>query len=310
MKVLIVEDDPVASLVLSRILMDRGYEITACTSAIDAMKVLKEAFYPLIFLDLLLPGGLDGFSLCRWIRDQPDGDRHLILIGTGSDRSDDLQRILEAGADDYIIKPYQVGVLEVRLAIAQKRVKNIETRKTLEANLREERERLRYLATHDPLTKLANRAVFMESLKSAVQGAREGSCSTLLYLDLDNFKVINDSLGHAAGDKILTKIATVLKTSVRSQDLPFRLGGDEFAILLRGLKLPEAKAIAERIRSRIEAFVYSDSGRIFTVGTSIGIAAIEGTVSEKDIMAFADSACYSAKAHGRTASRSTTPTTH
>ena len=299
MKVLIVEDDPVASMVLGRILTDRGYEVTACTSAIDAMKVLKEAFYPLIFLDLLLPGGLDGFSFCRWIRDQPDGDRHLILIGTGSDRSDDLQRILEAGADDYIIKPYLVGVLEVRLAIAQKRVKNIETRKTLEANLREERERLRYLATHDPLTKLANRAVFMESLKSSVQATRKGSCSTLLYLDLDNFKVINDSLGHAAGDKVLTEIATILKKSVRSQDLPFRLGGDEFAILLRGLKLPEAKAIAERIRSRIEEFVYSDSGKIFTVGTSIGIAAIEGTDSEKDIMAFADSACYSAKVHGQ-----------
>jgi DNA-binding response OmpR family regulator len=133
MKVLIVEDDPVTSLVLGRILTDRGYKVTACTSAIDGMKAFREAFYPLIFLDLLLPGGLDGFSFCRWIRDQPGGDRHLILIGTGRDRSDDLQRILEAGADGYIIKPYEVGVLEVRLAIAQKRVKNIETRKTLEA---------------------------------------------------------------------------------------------------------------------------------------------------------------------------------
>jgi EAL domain-containing protein (putative c-di-GMP-specific phosphodiesterase class I) len=81
--------------------------------------------------------------------------------------------------------------------------------------------------------------------------------------------------------------------------VPFRLGGDEFAILLRDLKLPEAKAIAERIRSRIEEFVYADSGKTFTIGASTGIAIIEGTVSEEEVMDFADSACYSAKAHGR-----------
>jgi diguanylate cyclase (GGDEF)-like protein len=297
MKVLVVEDDPVARLILRRILADRGYDVSDYASAVEAMEVYKEAFYPLIFLDLFLPG-VDGFAFCRWIRNQPDGDRHLILIGTGSDRTEDLRKILEAGADDYIVKPYQADVLDVRLAIAQQRVKNIERRRTLEANLRQERERLKYLATHDPLTKLANRAVFMETLQSAVQAAREGTYSALLYVDLDNFKVVNDSLGHAAGDKVLTEISTVLRESVRSHDVPFRLGGDEFAILLRDLNLSETKAIAERIRSRIEDG-YSDSRKKFTVGASTGIAMIDGTASEEEVMAFADSACYRAKARGR-----------
>jgi diguanylate cyclase (GGDEF)-like protein len=298
MNVLIVEDDPVTGLILGRILTDRGYDVTACATAEEATKAYKADFYPLVFLDLFLPG-MDGFSFCHWIRSQADGDRHLILVGTASDRKEDLQKILEAGADDYIVKPYRAEVLEVRLMIAQQRVKNIETRKMLEANLRQERERLSYLATHDPLTKLSNRAAFMEMLRNSIQAAREGVCGALLYIDLDNFKLINDSLGHAAGDRVLVDIAAVLKQSVRRHDVAFRLGGDEFGILLRNVHLLEAKAISERIRSRIEAFVFSDSGKTFTVGASTGIAVIDGTVSCEEVMAFADAACYSAKALGR-----------
>src|SRR6266446_9324648 len=136
MKVLIIEDDPVTRLILCRLLRSRGYEVTPCTSAEEAIEACQATFYPLLFLDLFLPG-MDGFSFCRWVRSQPDGDQHLILVGTTSDRKEDLQKILDAGADDYISKPYQADVLEVRLVIARQRVKNIQTRTTLEANLRE-----------------------------------------------------------------------------------------------------------------------------------------------------------------------------
>ena len=210
MKALIVEDDPGTRLILSRMLTNRGYEVVACATAEEAIKAYNTAFYPLLFLDLFLPG-MDGFSLCQWIRSQPDGDQHLILVGTASDRKEDLQKILDAGADDYIAKPYQADVLEVRLVIAQQRVRNIQTRTTLEANLRQERERLRYLATHDPLTKLLNRAMLMETVQEAVRAAQEGDRSALIYIDLDNFKLINDSLGHTVGDKVLAEVATVLQ---------------------------------------------------------------------------------------------------
>jgi PleD family two-component response regulator len=242
MKALIVEDDPGTRLLLGRMLTDRGYDVVACPSAEEAIKAYNTAFYPLFFLDLFLPG-MDGFSFCRWIRSQPDGDQHLILVGTASDRKEDLQKILDAGADDYITKPYQADVLEVRLVIARQRVRNIETRTTLEANLRQERERLRYLATHDPLTKLLNRAMLMETLEDAIQAAREGDRSALIYVDLDNFKLINDSLGHTVGDKVLAEVAAVLQRSIRDHDVSFRLGGDEFAILLRDIDLGNATLI-------------------------------------------------------------------
>jgi diguanylate cyclase (GGDEF)-like protein len=298
MKVLIVEDDPSTRLVLSRMLTDRGYDVVACTTAEEAIKAYNTAFYPLLFLDLFLPG-MDGFSLCRWIRSQPDGDQHLILVGTASDRKEDLQKILDAGADDYIAKPYQADVLEVRLVIAQQRVRIIETRATLEANLRQEREQLHYLATHDPLTKLLNRAMLLETLQAAVLAAREGDRSALICIDLDNFKLINDSLGHTAGDKVLAEVAAVLQKSIRNHDVAFRLGGDEFAILLRDINLEKAKLISERILSRMRDFAFSDSTKTFVVGASIGITIIDGTVQGEEVIAFADSACYSAKVHGR-----------
>jgi diguanylate cyclase (GGDEF)-like protein len=297
MKVLVVEDDPVTSLVLSQMLKKRGYAVTACPSAEEAMKIYHDTFYPLLFLDLFLPG-MDGFSFCRWVRAQPGGEEHLILVGTASDRTGDLQRILEAGADDYIVKPYQTDILEVRLIIAQQQVKNKELRKTLAENLHQERERLRHLATHDPLTNLLNRGAFLDLLRNSVQTARDGISSALLYVDLDNFKLINDSFGHGVGDKVLVEVATFLQESVRSHDKPGRLGGDEFAVLLHDADLEEAKFIAERIRARMENLHFSHSGKPFSVAASVGLALIDGAVAEKDVITFADSACYGAKVRG------------
>ena len=298
MKVLIIEDDPVTSLILRHLLTERAYDVTACATAEEAMKICREAVFPLLFMDLYLPG-MDGFSFCRWLRNQPAGDQPVILVGTASDRTADLQKILEAGADDYIVKPYDKGVLDVRLVIAQQLVKNREIKRSLEENLQQERERLKYLATHDPLTKLLNRAAFVEKVQNSVQAASFGGSSALLYVDLDNFKLINDSLGHAAGDSVLAEVATLLQESMRDRDVPGRFGGDEFGVLLEDVCLPEAKAIGQRILSRMEELHFSDSGRAFLVGSSIGLVIIDGTVPAEVVIACADSACYGAKVRGR-----------
>jgi CheY-like chemotaxis protein len=110
MKVLVVEDDKVTRLILSRILSDLGYGVTACTNAEEAIIAYERIFYPLLFLDLFLPG-MDGFSFCQWVRQQPDGHKHLILVGTASNSKEDLRKILDAGADDYITKPYHADTL-------------------------------------------------------------------------------------------------------------------------------------------------------------------------------------------------------
>jgi len=297
MKVLIIEDEPVTRLILCRLLSARGYEVTPCTTAEEAIEAYHETFYPLLFLDLFLPG-MDGFSFCRWVRQQPEGKFHLILVGTASDRKEDLQKILDAGADDYIVKPYQADKLEVRLVIAEQRMRDIETRRSLEANLRRERERLRFLATHDPLTYLPNRATLAEKLADSVQTARGGPRSALIYIDLDNFKLINDSLGHVVGDKVLAEVAAVLRNSIRGDDLPSRIGGDEFSILLRNISSSGAKETAGRILSKLQDFAFSDSKKAFLLGASLGIAMIDGSAEPEEVMAFADSACYSAKVHG------------
>jgi diguanylate cyclase (GGDEF)-like protein len=299
LNVLVVEDEPVAQMLLVRRLTKRGYTVTACPNAETAIEAYYKAFYPLLFLDLyyLPEGGRDGFFLCEWIRSQPAGNKHVILVGTSSKLTGDLQRILAAGADDYITKPYD-DTMDIRLTIAEQTLKNIEARTALEANLLQEREQLRYQSTHDSLTHLLNRVALMERVEDAVKAAQQGSKSALLYLDLDNFKLVNDS-GHAAGDKVLSDLAAFLQRSIRANDLASRISGDEFAILLQGMTLEEAKGLAKQILSQLEQFAFTDSSRAFYIGISIGIAMIDGTVSAEASLAFADSACCAAKIHGK-----------
>jgi len=153
MNVLIVEADPANSSILRQLLKERAYDVTACATVAEAMKVFRETVFQLLFVDLCLPGR-DGFSFCRWVRDQAAGDQPVILANTTSDRPADLRKILEAGADDYVIKPCQKELLDVRLIIARQMANKRENHRKLEENLLRERERLHYLATHDPLTKL------------------------------------------------------------------------------------------------------------------------------------------------------------
>jgi diguanylate cyclase (GGDEF)-like protein len=299
LNVLVLEDNLITRKILAAILTKRGYTVTSCANAEAAIDAYRLLFYPLLFLDLFLPG-MDGFSFCQWVRAQPEGKRHLILVGTSSDSQTDLQKILEAGADDYIIKPYRAATLDIRLIIAQQRIKNIETRIVLEADLLRERERLQYQSTHDSLTQLLNRTALMQHIQSAVQAAHPGNTSALLYVDLDNFKLVNDSAGgHAAGDKVLCDIATFLQGAIRTNDFASRISGDEFAILLPGMQLEEAKKLSRQILSELEQFAFSDSSRAFYIGTSIGIAIIDGALDAEASLACADSACYAAKIHGK-----------
>jgi diguanylate cyclase (GGDEF)-like protein len=297
LKVLVVEDDAVTRQILIRILTDRGYQVSAFGTAEEAMRASEEKIYPLLFLDLVLPGA-DGFAFCRWLRALPGGDRSLVLVGTASEHPDDLRKILDAGADDYIRKPYRRDLLDIRLTIAEERIKHLEAQRLLEESLRQERERLRYLAVHDPLTGIRNRATLGETMDRVVEQARNGVPGALIYIDLDHFKSVNDSLGHAAGDNLLTTVASVLSDTVRSGDILFRLGGDEFCILMQALQLPEVKLIAERIRANIGNALGLANGNPCAIAASIGIATIDGKVSGDRVMGLADAAVYRAKAAG------------
>lgn len=289
--VLVVEDDRPTRLLLERMIRARGHEVHGCESAEAAAELLRESFFPLIVLDIQLPG-MSGLEFSRLLRQQATGKYFYILAGTGNNRPDDLRQVLDAGVDDYIAKPYHPGLLDIRLAVAEAAVKDIAERRHLEYDLA-------FLAEHDPLTKLYNRRRLPTAIGDAVDVAREGSPGALLYIDLDNFKVVNDSLGHDAGDRLLLAVAEILRKGVRESDVLVRFGGDEFVIILSNCSVEEALGIGEDLRERIENLVFAESGRSFRIGASIGVTQIDGLRSVTDIVSLADMACYAAKARGR-----------
>lgn len=289
--VLVIEDDRPTRLLLERMIRARGHDVHGCESAEAARDFLKARFFPLIVLDIQLPG-LSGLEFSRMVREHPEGRFYYILAGTGNNRPEDLREILEAGANDYIAKPYNPGLLDVRLAVAEAAVRDMAERCRLERDLE-------FLADHDPLTRLFNRRRLPQAVGEAVDAAREGRAGALLYIDLDNFKVVNDTLGHEAGDRLLLTVADILRSSVRSHDVLVRFGGDEFVIILKDCAIPEAMRIGEDLRARVESILFAEADRSFRVGASIGVSPIDGTKSAADVLGVADAACYAAKSGGR-----------
>jgi len=291
LKVLVVEDDRPTRLLLERMIRGRGHDVHGCESAEQARELLQKNFFPLIVLDIQLPG-MNGLAFSRLLRGHPHGKFYYILAGTGNNRPDDLKEILDAGADDYIGKPYHPGLLDVRLAVAEAAVKDIAEHRRLENDLE-------FLADHDPLTKLFNRRRLPVAVGEAVAEARAGRTGALLYIDLDNFKVVNDTLGHEAGDRLLLTVADILRNTVRTEDILVRFGGDEFVIILPDCPVSDALNIGESLRENIENLVFAEEGRTFRVGASIGIVPIDGSRESSDVLGVADAACYAAKAGGR-----------
>ena len=162
-------------------------------------------------------------------------------------------------------------------------------------------QRITWEATHDALTGLVNRREFEDRVDAALATARNSAKHhALLFMDLDRFKVVNDTSGHAAGDCLLTQVSTLFQEKLRESDTLARLGGDEFGVLLDGCPLDRAERIAADLLAAVRDFQFNWDGRTFTVGVSIGLAAMaEGCGSRADIFRAADSACYAAKEQGR-----------
>lgn len=160
---------------------------------------------------------------------------------------------------------------------------------------------MKRMAYHDPLTGLANRLQFQERLEKALHTARRyHTRHALLYLDLDQFKLVNDSCGHDAGDRLLTELSNVLRAQLRTRDTLARLGGDEFGVLLDRITLGEAVTVAEKLRRAVDEFRFHCDGREFHLGVSIGVAEIDAeSPSVERLLAMADMACYAAKEKGR-----------
>lgn len=176
-----------------------------------------------------------------------------------------------------------------------------ESHRTMQSRIDAATALLAHQAQHDPLTGLPNRRAFEERLEESVAASkRAGDHGALCFIDLDRFKIVNDTCGHAAGDELLCRIARLIRQRVRDQDVVCRVGGDEFALILRGCSRPDALRIAEHLREGVAAFRFSWEDRLFSIGASIGVTYIDGThATVADLLMAADSACYEAKKNGR-----------
>jgi len=171
-------------------------------------------------------------------------------------------------------------------------LRDITERKRLQENLE-------YFAVHDTLTGLLNRRSLEGMLNRTIARAKRGAISSLLYMDLDNFKEVNDNVGHSVGDEVLITLSGLLKAELRTEDTVFRLGGDEFAVLLEGMDSREALTAAERLRLVVERHPFELGGRVFPLSLSIGLIEIEGTLTTGELLSQADAAMYRAKAQGK-----------
>jgi diguanylate cyclase (GGDEF)-like protein len=295
MRVLIADDDRVSRRLLRAILEKNHCEVVEAEDGSGAWAALQKPDSPrLAILDWMMPG-MDGTQICNGLRKRTSELYVYVLLLTTKNLKADVISGLEAGADDYLTKPFDVEELLARLRIGKRII-------DLQGKLIAAREALRNSATHDFLTDLWNRRAVVDLLKSELNRTqRQHESLSIIILDIDHFKAINDTYGHQVGDTVLREVANKLSSIVRPYDAAGRYGGEEFLIVLPRCDEHDSVEIAERIRARIGDYpVDTYAGRI-SVTASLGVSTAGGgnSVEFEAFLRSADDALYRAKRAGR-----------
>jgi two-component system cell cycle response regulator len=293
-RVLIAEDDAMFRKILRSWLESWGYQVTVAEDGAEAWQILQEIRAPhLLILDWIMPN-LNGIDLCRLVRERASFPYQYILLVTAKDDKQDLVRGLEAGADDYLSKPFNRDELRARLRTGRRIL-------TLQDEQSKAKEELRVQATRDGLTGTWNRSAILDLLHREYElAARSESTIGVIMLDLDHFKQVNDTYGHLAGDVVLVEAARRMQQAVRSYDLVGRYGGEEFLVVSPDCDREQIQVCAERIRLAMEEQpVLAYSSKI-AITVSAGTAILAPRLNtEKDALVAADTALYRAKSAGR-----------
>jgi two-component system, cell cycle response regulator len=295
MKVLVAEDHPVTRKMLAIKLGQWGYEVILCADGIEAWRALNEEDSPsLVIMDWMMPG-MDGVQVCREIRKLGLQKYVYIILLTAKNRAEDIVLGLEAGADDYIVKPFDPQELRVRVRAGSRVVQ-------LQQDLLAALKASEFQATHDPLTRLWNRAAIVDIFgRELARTRRESRSLAAVMTDVDHFKRVNDEYGHLAGDAVLREVGRRLLAGVRPYDSVGRYGGEEFLLVLPGANGGGAEGLAERLRLMFDGEPMSTPEGVFNVTMSFGVALFDPSEAEnvEDLVRKADAALYRAKHFGR-----------
>lgn len=306
-KVLLVDDDELLIEQLTAVIATAGFEVSTAASGAAALAALQMDFAPIVILDRNMPS-MNGLELCTLIRQQTWPGYVYLMLLTIQDSEDDILAGLDAGADDYLSKRASPAQLVARLRTARRIL-------SLEHSLKDLLEERQRMAMTDALTGVHNRRYFMRHLGSELKRMRRfGGELSLLALDIDHFKKVNDCYGHRAGDQVLTKfVQRIQKCLPREYDWCARVGGEEFAVVLPQTTLTGARIVAEKLRGAIAADPFATEAGTLSVTVSIGISGLEALVdrdraSVEMLLADADKYLYQSKASGR--NRVTIPEPH
>jgi diguanylate cyclase (GGDEF)-like protein len=298
-KVLLVEDDPVQAEATRKTLDRLGYDVFWEKDGIGAIKTVKAEKLDIVLLDVVLPG-MGGFEVCRWLKlEESTRGVPVIMLTIRKELSDRVSG-LNMGADDYLPKPYDDLELNARIC-ALLRTKSLQDElRVKNAQLEELLLKVNQLAITDVMTGLYNRRRFHDVLAGEYERSRRyGTPFALIIMDIDHFKTINDTCGHAAGDHVLQEISLILQHSVRKIDIPFRFGGEEFVVILPGTVKGDSVAVAERFRHAVEAHAFECFRGRITVSCGIAGVPDDRVDSEEKLVKCADFALYRAKHLGR-----------
>jgi diguanylate cyclase (GGDEF)-like protein len=296
--ILLAEDDPVTRMLMTRFLKKAGYEVDAAANGSEALDKMTKRYYPMLVTDWEMPE-MDGVALCKAVRNmQLDGYVYALLL-TARDAKEHIIAGLEAGADDYLIKPVHEPELIARLNTGR-RILN------LEHSLRVANQRNRILSITDALTGAYNRRYLMEQLPRELERCRRYAYPlSVLMCDIDHFKKINDARGHAAGDDVLQQFAARAQRTIRTNsDWVARYGGEEFLIVLPETTHEGAVVVAEKIRTLISSTPFPTRSGDTAVTASFGVASTgpsgpDISLKVDALIRCADECLYQSKQAGR-----------
>jgi two-component system, cell cycle response regulator len=296
--ILLAEDDPVTRMLMTRFLKKAGYQVDAVADGTEALEHMTKHYYPFLVTDWEMPE-MDGIELCKAVRNlQLDGYVYALLL-TARNAKEHIIAGLEAGADDYLVKPVHEPELIARLNTGRRIL-------ALEHSLRAANERNRILSVTDPLTGAFNRRYMMEQLPRELERCRRyGNPLSVIMCDVDHFKQVNDVKGHSAGDDVLQQFVARMQRSIRAtSDWVARLGGEEFLIVLPETGFQGAMFVAEKIRAIMTsvAFVTREGDVVATSSFGVASTELHGpdlAMKSETLIRAADQCLYTSKQSGR-----------